>query len=114
MEQGPLREVLNAVEAPRGMRQENALREVWNRFHDEDDEVEEPKALSAALVEKVRDLGLQPYEAPEPLPPIEEEEIKLVCWMAVVNGEEDGLEGLSSPQANLGFELPGDQMLLGG
>lgn len=39
--------------------------------------------LSAALVEKIRELGLQPYQAPEPLPVIEEGEIQLVCWLAV-------------------------------
>lgn len=112
LDQDGLRDILDAVEARRGMRQENALRDVWNRFHDEDDEVDEPKALSAALVETIRDLGLQPYEAPEPLPPIEEEEVKLVCWMGVVNSEEEDLEGLASPQADLGFELPGDQLSL--
>lgn len=85
MDQDELHEVLEAVEAPRGRRQENALREVWNRFHDEEDQVEEPKALSAALVEKVRDLGLQPYKPPEPLDPIEEDEVKLVCWMVIAS-----------------------------
>lgn len=38
---------------------------------------------SRALIEKITDLGLQPYEAPDPLDPIAEEEVKLVCWMAV-------------------------------
>lgn len=110
MDQDELKEVLESVEAPRGMRHENALREVWNRFHDEEDEVAEPKALSAALVEKVRELGLQPYRPPEPLPPIEEEEIKLVCWMAVVNSEEDRDDRFRPTQGDLGFELPGDQL----
>ena len=40
-------------------------------------------AASEAIVEKVRLLGLQPYKAPAPLPPIEEEDIELVCWMGV-------------------------------
>jgi hypothetical protein len=31
----------------------------------------------------VKKLGLQPYRAPEPLPPIELADIRLVCWMAL-------------------------------
>jgi len=38
---------------------------------------------SAAMVEKVRELGLQPFVHPQPLPVIDEEEIALICWMAV-------------------------------
>jgi hypothetical protein len=38
---------------------------------------------SAALVEKVRELGLQPFRQPDPLPPIDADEIALICWMAV-------------------------------
>jgi hypothetical protein len=38
---------------------------------------------SAALVERVRELGLQPFVQPEPLPPIQAEDVTLVCWMAV-------------------------------
>jgi len=40
-------------------------------------------AASAVLVEKVRELGLQPFVHPEPLPVIDEDEIVLICWMAV-------------------------------
>jgi hypothetical protein len=40
---------------------------------------------SAALVEKVRELGLQPFVQPEPLPPIQEEDVVLICWMSVDN-----------------------------
>jgi hypothetical protein len=37
-------------------------------------------------VRKVKELGLQPFVQPDPLPVIEEDEIVLICWMAV-NGE---------------------------
>lgn len=70
--------VIEAVEAPWGRRYERELREVF------ESEGIEATEKSRRLVEKIEELGLQPYEAPEPLPPIEEEEIKLVCWMAVV------------------------------
>lgn len=76
--------MLDSVLAPWGRRYERSLRQVWNEFRDESDEVEGPQLLSAALVERVHELGLQPYQAPEPLPMIDEEEVQLVCWMAVV------------------------------
>lgn len=47
-----------------------------------------PVEKSRELVDKVEDLGLQPFEAPDPLPPIEEDEVKLVCWMVVAPEEE--------------------------
>ena len=40
-------------------------------------------AASLAIAETVRRLGLEPFRAPEPLPPIQEEDIHLICWMAV-------------------------------
>ena len=81
--QEQLNRVLDSVEAPWGLRHERALRDVWNNSLDETGEVEDPQLLSAALVEKVHELGLQPYQAPEPLPVIDEEEVQLVCWMGV-------------------------------
>jgi len=68
---------IEAIEAPWGVRIERPLKEVFRP--DEQD----PLAVSSALVEKVRELGLQPYKPPKPLPVIEEDEIALVCWMAV-------------------------------
>ena len=56
---------------------ERALKEVF------DPEAPEHQAASRAFVEKVRELGLQPFVQPEPLPVIDEDEIALVCWMAV-------------------------------
>jgi hypothetical protein len=47
---------------------------------------------SAALVEKVRELGLQPFVQPEPLPPIQEEDVVLICWMGVdIRGSDPNL-----------------------
>jgi hypothetical protein len=54
------------------------LREIFQQEEEID-----PVEKTRQLYKKIVDLGLQPYEAPEPFPPIEEEEIKLVCWMAV-------------------------------
>jgi hypothetical protein len=41
-----------------------------------------PKA-AAGIVETVRRLGLQPFQAPEPLPPILPEDVTLICWIAI-------------------------------
>ena len=68
---------VESLEAPWGVRHERALREVY------DEGAKDPRAVSAAVIEKVRELGLQPYVQPVPLPLIDEHEVTLVCWMAV-------------------------------
>jgi len=40
-------------------------------------------AASVAIAETVHRLGLEPFRAPDPLLPIQEEDIHLICWMAV-------------------------------
>jgi hypothetical protein len=86
MTQDKLQETVEAVEAPWGRRYERELREIY------EDESLGPIEKSRELVEKVEDLGLQPFEAPDPLPPIEEDEVKLVCWMVVAPHEEQDTE----------------------
>ena len=75
--QSELDATIEALEAPWGVRIRRALKEVF------DPEAEDRRAASSALVEKVRELGLQPFVQPEPLPVIDEDEIALVCWMTV-------------------------------
>jgi hypothetical protein len=82
MTQDELQETVEAVEAPWGRKYERELREIY------EDESLGPIEKSRELVDKVEELGLQPFEAPDPLPPIEEDEVKLVCWM-IVAPEED-------------------------
>ena len=77
IQQAELDRIIESVEAPWGVRIERALRDVF------DHEAKDSLMASAALVEKVRELGLQPFVQPQPLPPIDEDEITLVCWMAV-------------------------------
>lgn len=90
MTQEKLQEPVEAVEAPWGRRYERELRDIH------EDETLGPIERSRKLVEKVEDLGLQPFEAPDPLPPLEtEEEVKLVCWMAITpEGDERESEDL--------------------
>ncbi len=70
-----------SLEAPRGMRDERALRTVFSR--DNADGIMTTKTIAAF----VRERGFQPWKAPEPLPPIDEDDIRLVVWMAVEIGE---------------------------
>ncbi len=69
--------VAEALEAPWGMRIERSLREVFTQ------ETAKGEATTRSIAERVKLLGLQPWKAPEPLPPIDEEEVVLVVWMAV-------------------------------
>jgi hypothetical protein len=41
------------------------------------------------IVRVIGDLGLQPYEAPEPLPDITDDDVNLVCWIAITPGGPD-------------------------
>lgn len=69
--------IVAALEAPRGARDARALRAVFDR----DNLVGVKTTLEIAQF--VRERGLQPWKAPEPLPPIDDADIRLVVWMAV-------------------------------
>jgi len=69
--------LVESIEAPWGIRYERAIKEVFNP------EADDPYVASAVLVEKVRELGLQPFVQPEPLPPIQPDDVVLICWMGV-------------------------------
>ncbi len=77
IEQERFRRCLDAIEAPWSRREENQLRLAWNR------ELDNPPERSRLLVEEVERIGAEPFKAPEPLPPIERDEIQLICWMAL-------------------------------
>ncbi len=72
-----LNSIVESLEAPLSRRMENSIREAYKP--DSDDRL----AVSAAIIEKVRELGLQPFHAPDALPPIDRDEIQLIAWMAV-------------------------------
>ncbi len=77
IEQARLIRCLEAVEAPCSLREQNLLRAVFER----DTIAAETKSL--ALVEEIERIGLEPFHAPPPLPPIQEDDVHLICWMAV-------------------------------
>jgi phosphatidylserine/phosphatidylglycerophosphate/cardiolipin synthase-like enzyme len=69
--------IVESLEAPWGTRVERALREVFTP------EAAEGQETSRRIVDRVRELGLQPWKPPQPLPPIDKDDIVLVVWMAV-------------------------------
>jgi hypothetical protein len=71
--------ILERLEAPWPRRMQNVFREVFNP----DEASADPLETSQKIVAKVRQQGLPPFRQPEPLPPIDEGQIMLVCWMAV-------------------------------
>jgi hypothetical protein len=75
--QDRLHRALDAVESPWPRREENLLRLVWERaFATNADK-------ARALVEEIERIGAEPFHAPEPLPPVSEDEIHLITWMAL-------------------------------
>ncbi len=75
MSQDELDRLTESIEAPWGIRIEKQIREAMRSA--------EGVQASKAVAETVQRLGLEPFKAPEPLPPIEEQDIQLICWLAV-------------------------------
>jgi hypothetical protein len=82
VEQERLHRCLDAVESPWPRREENLLRLASER------EFRTNAERARHLVEEVERIGAEPFHAPEPLPPIEAEEIHLIAWMAIEAGTE--------------------------
>lgn len=70
--------LVEALEAPRGQRTERELRKVFTR------DTAKGSETTRVIADKVKELGLQPWKAPEPLPVIDLDEVELVVWMALV------------------------------
>lgn len=68
---------LEAVEAPCSVREQKLLRTVFEQDFSSAD------AKSLALIAEIERIGLEPFHAPEPLPPIQPEDVHLICWMAI-------------------------------
>lgn len=67
---------LDIVEAPWSARDEGRLRKWFAENMD-------TREKSKYLVMKIIKSGLEPFIAPDPLPPISEEDIKLLVWMGI-------------------------------
>jgi len=42
------------------------------------------------MVEAIDKIGVEPFRPPEPLPPIEPEEVQLICWLAIEREDASG------------------------
>ena len=73
--QDELVRLIESVEAPWGIRIEKQIRDSYESLTGAE--------ASAAIAEAIKRLGLEPFKAPEPLPPITPDEVNLVCWMQV-------------------------------
>ena len=70
--------VLSCIEAPWSKRDSNQLRETWkNEFESNQDKAN-------AMYIKIKEIGAEPYIAPQPLTYVESKDIRLICWMAIV------------------------------
>lgn len=72
-----LRHALETLESPWPRREEVMLRQWFNESE------LEGAALSRSLVEEILSTGLVPVEPPPPLPPIDVDDIELLCWMGI-------------------------------
>jgi hypothetical protein len=84
-----------AVAAPLSRREQREFRAIYN------DENLGPTGKSNRFVEKVNELGLEPFENPDPKPRIHKENIQLICWMVIIEEETRDWGGLEE-QSTLG------------
>jgi hypothetical protein len=56
-----------------------------------------PQQQAEHILRVIDELGLQAYEAPEPLPEITDNDIHFVCWLASVPARPDKSEQLLRP-----------------
>lgn len=69
--------LVDALEAPYGPRIQRVIRDALRSST-------RPREQSEAVTRAAIELGLEPTHPPEPLPVISEDDVHLVCWMAIV------------------------------
>jgi len=82
VEQGILDRISEILISPWPKREENKLRKVWKEEHTS----HQAKAL--ALIEAVDETGIEPFEQPERFPKIDQNEVRLVCWLEIQAGSD--------------------------
>ena len=80
IEQARFTRALEAAEAPCSLREQKLLRAVFEQ------DFPSHGAKSRALVEEIERIGLEPFHAPEPFPPITPDDVHLICWMGMEAG----------------------------
>jgi hypothetical protein len=69
--------LVESLEAPRGQRDERALRHIFRP------EQHDGEHTSTEIAKLVKERGWQPFVPPAPLPPIQVDDVQVVVWMAV-------------------------------
>lgn len=77
VEQSILDRSLDAVEAPCSAREQNILRDAFAASYPNNAE------RVRAVLKAIAAVGLEPFHAPDPLPPIDLSQVHLICWMAI-------------------------------
>jgi len=77
MTQEQLEETRESIQAPLSNRESREFREIYN------DDSLAPVEKSRRFIDKVEELGLEPFEAPGAKPQIQPDEVKLICWITV-------------------------------
>ena len=72
-------EIDRAVDTLSAPYPERTIRTLRAAMHGSTDPAEQAELILGVI----RDLGLEPYVPPEPLPEITEDDIHLVCWLAL-------------------------------
>lgn len=75
-DQTEIDDLVDSLEAPYGNRIQKLIRDAMRS-------VDDPRQSAAAVARVAEEQGLQPAEAPEPLPVITVDDIHLVCWQAI-------------------------------
>jgi hypothetical protein len=94
--------ICDALEAPYPERIVRTVRAAMGASEDPSEQVRQ-------IAQVAQEQGLHPSPAPEPLPEITEDDVHLVCWLALTPEPSDGLEALSD--GSLPLDLPGQQRL---
>jgi len=76
-----LADTIATISAPLSRRNENTLRTAFQASYSGN------KAKAMAVAKAIAALGLEPARPLEPLPPIEVDEVHLICWMAIEDAE---------------------------
>ena len=72
-----MKRALDILESPWPRREEVMLRDWFENAE------QAGAALSRILIDQILETGLEPVEPPDPLPPIEPDDIRLLCWMGI-------------------------------
>ena len=77
IEQSMFNNYLDIVEAPWPRRDENQLRKVYK------EEYNNKSSRTSALIEVIKNSGIEPLIIKDPLDPIELDDVHLLCWLGI-------------------------------